>query len=154
MQIITGAVLKRKVLKAVGRGASGRFFSEILFQPQAKTEEHERFITVAAALSVCHAAPMWKTRFEVCVENRRVDCMAVTKYGHTIAYEIKVSYLDFRSEIKNPDKRKPAMKVCNQFYFAVPALLIDAEEVPDDCGLIWVENCGRIRIAKEAPLLR
>ena len=53
-----------------------------------------------------------------------------------IAYEVKMSRADFRKELKQPLKRRQALRVSNLFFFAAPYDLIAPEEVPIECGLI------------------
>jgi len=53
-----------------------------------------------------------------------------------IAYEVKVSRADFRKELKSPLKRRQALLISNQFWFAAPFDLIKIDEVPLDCGLV------------------
>lgn len=53
-----------------------------------------------------------------------------------IAYEIKISRADFLREIKEPRKRRAALRVSNQFYFVTPADLVRTEEIPLECGLM------------------
>lgn len=59
-----------------------------------------------------------------------------------MAFEIKVSRSDFKAEIKNPAKRRPALQVSNEFWFLAPAGLIKPEEIPLDCGLMEVREYG------------
>lgn len=55
------------------------------------------------------------------------------------AYEIKISRSDFMREIKDPRKRRAALRVSNQFYFVTPPGLLKPEEIPQECGLM---ECG------------
>jgi hypothetical protein len=68
-----------------------------------------------------------------------------------VGYEIKVSRGDFLSEIRKPGKRMNAVDLCNEFYFATPAKLVHADEIPDDCGLVIVMESGRTKVVKRAP---
>ena len=79
-----------------------------------------------------------------------INCYESKKF-EKIAFEIKVSRSDFLHEIKNPQKRKQAMKVCNLFYFVAPKGLIKVDEVPDDCGLIEISESGRFNWTKKVP---
>ncbi len=75
---------------------------------------------------------------------RRIDAFAMSPYPskHNVrtAYEIKISKRDFRREIDNPLKRRPALLYANQFYFVAPIGVIDPGNVPIDCGLIEITN--------------
>ena len=86
---------------------------------------------------------------------QRLDFYCINLYPSNkhlrIAYEIKVSRSDFLHEIKNPDKRKSALLFSNEYYFIVPTNLVKSEEIPQECGLIYVsENLGT-RTIKQAP---
>ena len=67
-----------------------------------------------------------------------------------IAYEAKVSRADFFHELERPQKREAAMLLSNRFYFVVPAALVSVQEVPDDCGLIYVYDT-QCRTMRESP---
>lgn len=69
-----------------------------------------------------------------------------------IAYEIKCSRTDFRREIARPEKRASALERSHQFYFACPEALLAPQEMPPECGLLWVMNDGTTRIMRRAPL--
>jgi hypothetical protein len=56
------------------------------------------------------------------------------------AYEIKVDRRDFLNEINNPQKRLRAYAVCDNYWFAVPEKLVSADEVPPECGLMWISR--------------
>jgi hypothetical protein len=90
-------------------------------------------------------------------------CESNTRYPR-VGYEVKVSRADYRAELRNPYKRMSGRAMCHEFYFAVPAGLLTAEEiarrnsgedaqlalstdgkalwVPDDVGLIEVTGRG------------
>lgn len=64
-------------------------------------------------------------------------------------YEIKVSRSDFIGDKKWPGY----LRYCNEMWFVCPHNLIDADELPAECGLIYVTKTGRgLRIKKQAPL--
>jgi len=69
-----------------------------------------------------------------------------------IAYEIKVSRSDFLAEVKNPAKRSVAMMHSNQFFFVAPVGLIRDYELPQDCGLIEVDDNGKCEIKSNATV--
>ena len=69
----------------------------------------------------------------------------------SIAFEIKVSKSDFKHELDNPKKREPAMRLSNQFYFVAPRGLIAPMELPDDCGLMVVQE-KKLKILLAAPI--
>jgi hypothetical protein len=55
-----------------------------------------------------------------------------------VAYEIKLNRQDFLREIRNPVKRQKAYQVCDYYWFLVPEDLVADDEVPSECGLLWV----------------
>lgn len=87
--------------------------------------------------------------------DQRIDAWAMDTWPsgkfHKLAFEVKVTRSDFRREIFKPAKRLAAMDVSNQFYFVVPEDLVKPGEVPEDCGLLWVDPRGKIQEQKAAP---
>lgn len=87
----------------------------------------------------------------------RIDFFAMHTWSsrrHTrVGYEVKVSRGDFLTEMKKPGKRMNAVDLCHEFYFATPAEMVQPDEIPDDCGLVWVYDSGRTRtkVMKRAP---
>lgn len=86
--------------------------------------------------------------------DRKIDLFAIhchpSKRNERVAYEIKVSRSDFTREINNPMKRTAGMLFSNRFYFAAPRGLIKPAEIPDDCGLVEIED-GTPTIRLKAP---
>ena len=73
---------------------------------------------------------------------QRLDAFALNCLPHLamrrICYEIKVSRADFKSELKNPLKKRVGMRFSNEFYFVTPGGLLASEEVPLECGLVEI----------------
>ncbi|MGH2361611.1 MAG: hypothetical protein ACRDGM_13860 [bacterium] len=71
---------------------------------------------------------------------QRVDAWAIDLYPshrmERVAYEVKVTREDFLREIKNPEKRRAALRLSNKFWFVAPPGIVKPEEVPLDCGLL------------------
>ena len=71
---------------------------------------------------------------------QRLDAFALNTLPHTamkrVCYEVKTSRGDFLSELKRPLKRRIGMRYSNEFYFVTPANLVNAAEIPADCGLV------------------
>ena len=86
---------------------------------------------------------------------QRFDAWAInlypSKHHEKIVYEIKVNRSDFLNEINNPEKREQALHLSNYFYFATPKGLVSLEEIPEECGLIEVDENLNSRIKKKAP---
>jgi len=61
-----------------------------------------------------------------------------SKQFQRMAFEIKVSRSDFLREIKNPNKRRFAMAMSNEFYFVAPKGLLKNSDIPLNCGLMEV----------------
>lgn len=78
--------------------------------------------------------------------DRRIDLLLARKSRkpektgalETMSVEIKVSRQDFLSDIRNPDKQAPWRSATTRHVYAVPAGLVQAEEVPPSSGLLWV----------------
>lgn len=84
-----------------------------------------------------HSDGNWEFRTEVKLSNRRCDAIARhNPSGFTVAYEIKIDTFDLRSDIRNPEKRKPAMRASNEFYYVAPWRVAKNVNIPRDCGLI------------------
>jgi hypothetical protein len=68
-----------------------------------------------------------------------------------IGYEIKVSRQDFLHD----NKWSKYLKMCNELYFVCPWDIIHINEVPADCGLMWVSKSGTmVTTKKKAPYRR
>jgi len=71
---------------------------------------------------------------------QRLDAFALNTLPHTamkrVCYEVKTSRGDFLSELKRPLKRRIGMRYSNEFYFVTPATLVEAGEIPAECGLV------------------
>lgn len=73
------------------------------------------------------------------------------KRNVTTCFEIKISKSDFLHEIKKPKKRRPGLRLSHQFYFVTPENLVKIEEVPVECGLIFVTESGELKTIIKAP---
>ena len=73
-----------------------------------------------------------------------IHCWGQT--GHTIAFEIKTSKADFRTELKHPEKRIWCEKSANQCNFIAPSGVIPTEELPEGWGLIEVTSGMQLRV--------
>ena len=86
---------------------------------------------------------------------QRIDFWAMCMYPsmglERIAFEVKVSRSDFKREIAEPIKRRPALLNSNKFYFAAPLGLIKPDEVPTECGLVELDMEGKLHYTIRAP---
>lgn len=67
-----------------------------------------------------------------CIEEwQGVDLLALNAWSKAdvVGYEVKVSRSDMRGELLRPYKRAGAVAMTTEFYFAVPAGLLTAEEI-------------------------
>lgn len=81
--------------------------------------------------------------------HRRLDVMAVKRTWSPITIvgvEVKISRSDFTADDKWPEY----LLLCQQFYWACPAKLIDPSEIDPRCGLIYVYETGAARTVKRA----
>ncbi|BEL47519.1 hypothetical protein [Mycobacteroides abscessus] len=67
---------------------------------------------------------------------RRIDALMLDGSTCRTAIEVKVSRADFLRE--TPEKRAAWERVTDRFVYACPAGLIEADEVPEHCGLWWI----------------
>lgn len=85
----------------------------------------------------------------------RIDFLAMPLWPGSgdgvTAYEIKVSRSDFLHELKQPLKRRPALRYSNLLYFCATEGLIKSPEVPVECGLIEVSPTGVMKVVVPAP---
>jgi hypothetical protein len=78
---------------------------------------------------------------------QRLDAYALNCLPHTsmrrLCYEVKTSRADFLCEIKQPLKRRIGLRYSNEFYFVTPARLLNASELPIECGLVEIGVFGQ-----------
>ncbi|HEY1118213.1 MAG TPA: hypothetical protein VGE43_10950, partial [Acidimicrobiales bacterium] len=100
--------------------------------------------------------------------DRRIDMLLARRAKNpdkagiyeTLAIEVKVTRADFLADIKNPAKQAAWKQAATRHAYAVPAGLVQASEVPEECGLIWVHmpaNGGywsEVKWVKRAPYVR
>ena len=65
-------------------------------------------------------------------------------------HEVKVSRADFLSDMKNPDKLQAYWGISNYLYYACPEGLIEKNELPNDCGLIYEMTNSSWKTVKRA----
>lgn len=60
-----------------------------------------------------------------------IDLLAIECWqrARVVGYEVKISRGDMRTELLSPTKRAEAVSRCTQFYFAVPAGMLTADEL-------------------------
>lgn len=104
-------------------------------------------------IRIKHPAPEWavfgEMRSQTGFGNERyLDAWCMNtwkgKRFRTIAYEVKVTRADFEREIENPTKRERAEELAGECFFAVPAGLVAADEVPEGWGLVVVQSNGLV----------
>lgn len=84
---------------------------------------------------------------------RTIDGLAVNVWPsqfRILAFEVKVSRADFLNDVKTPAKRAPFVEACSEFYYVTPHGLVAPEEVPEECGLMYAQNGGRVVTKKVA----
>lgn len=96
----------------------------------------------------------WRART---VDAWAMNCWRSRKYLR-VAYEVKVSRSDFKKELKDSRKRDLALWASNELYLAVPWGLVEPSEVPEEMGLVYVQEVGqavagktRVHVVKRAP---
>lgn len=115
------------------------------------------------ALRALHPAEQWAFFRELRIgtgygkdSDQRLDAWAIhffpSEHCKRVAYEVKVSRSDFRREVRAPLKRRWALLLSNEFYFAAPAGLIKPDELPPEAGLVELDAPdGRVRRVVAAP---
>lgn len=148
-------------LSPAGAGAiEGLKDEDFVSTSQANTAISTDFII--DALKVRHPRDRgWIPFTEVTMQGtpkaRRIDLLFFNfwhsrKYQR-IAYEIKRARSNFLQELREPDKRAVIMNYVNEFYFVTPKGLVKVSEIPEDCGLVEVDDNGICRMKKRAPYL-
>jgi hypothetical protein len=71
---------------------------------------------------------------------QRLVAFALKAVPHTamkrVCYEFKTSRSDFSPEVKRPLKCRMGMRYSSEFYLVTPAGLVNAAEIPAECGLV------------------
>jgi DNA repair protein MmcB-like len=83
----------------------------------------------------------------------RLDAWAMRKsWAHPCAlgYEVKVDRSDFLKD----EKWRGYLGYCNEFYFVCPSKLIEADELPEGVGLLWVATTGTRLYTKRRAAFR
>lgn len=82
----------------------------------------------------------------------------VTTYDETrispCVDEVKVSRADFLADLADPEKRAGYAQLAEVLYYAAPAGMIAASEVPDGCGLVVETDTGFFKVEKRAKKKR
>lgn len=95
------------------------------------------------------------------VGNYEMDVCKIMQSGYMVEYEIKISKSDFKADFKKNngyngkskhDNLRIGERPCNRFFFVVPKDLIQPDEVPDHCGLIYYHD-KTFTLVKNAKLL-
>lgn len=75
---------------------------------------------------------------------QRIDLWALHPFPSKdlarVAFEIKVSRNDWRTEMKKPLKKQRALLLSNEFYFVAPQGIISLDELPECAGLIEIRE--------------
>ncbi|GMG94765.1 hypothetical protein SGO26_29940 (plasmid) [Cupriavidus metallidurans] len=64
-------------------------------------------------------------------------------------HEVKVSREDFLADLAKPEKRRGYTHLSEVFYYACPEGLIQLEEVPIGCGLVYEIEPGHFEVKKK-----
>lgn len=63
-------------------------------------------------------------------------------------HEVKISRSDFLADVAKPEKRFGYSQIAEVLYYASPAGLIEATEVPTECGLLVEARVGQFEVIK------
>lgn len=64
-------------------------------------------------------------------------------------HEVKVSREDFLADLAKPEKRRGYAHLSEVFYYACPEGLIQLEEVPTGCGLVYETTPGAFEVKRK-----
>lgn len=68
-----------------------------------------------------------------------------------LCFEIKHSRSDFLSDIKKLEKRASYLEISESLYYVCPESVISPDEIPPECGLIYMSKNGEFYNVVEAP---
>lgn len=98
-------------------------------------------------------------------KDRRIDMLCLRRSRdaartgplESLAIEVKVTRADFLSDVRNPDKQAAWREAATRHAYAVPAGLVQAQEVPEGSGLLWIHepaskwSPGEVTWVRRAP---
>lgn len=149
----------------IGRGAIRTAgLADMADHMPTSTLEAVRKITsadVRAALVLRYPAQSHALMFEVAPRTgggtRYADAVAVglwSSHGHRIeGFEVKVSRADWLNELKQPEKSEPVMRYCNHWWLVCPKGVATTDELPDNWGLLELQDNGTLRVKVQAKKL-
>lgn len=116
---------------------------------------------IRAALVLRYPAQSHALMFEVAPRTgggtRYADAVAVglwASHGHAIeGFEIKVARSDWLNEMKQPEKSEPVMRYCNRWWLVCPKGVATTDELPDNWGLLELQDSGTLKTRVQAPKL-
>ena len=87
---------------------------------------------------------------------QRIDAYAAhtwpSKKGLRVAYEVKVTMADLRSELRNEGKADAALFLSNEFYLVAPdSMRFLLTDIPAEWGVKRVSKYGNLRTTRKAP---
>lgn len=71
-------------------------------------------------------------------------------YACPAIHEIKVRRADLLADLARPDKREGYMALSAEFYYVLPEGLARLDEIPADCGVVFVGTAG-MRPGRPSP---
>lgn len=86
----------------------------------------------------------------------RPDVFSIRNTSHEdylapFVHEIKVSRADLLTDLRNAGKRAGYQALSQQFYYVLAAGIAEADEVPEDCGVIVAQE-QRLRVLRPSPV--
>ena len=77
------------------------------------------------------------------------DIIFLRGQGVTDLVEVKVSRSDFKADKKKPFRKDPKLGMGRYRYMACPEFMIEAHEVPEGWGLIWIPEGRKAAYIKQ-----
>ena len=85
-----------------------------------------------------------------------IDFLTISTYPSNfkmIAFEVKVTRQDFMNDVANfKDKQLDVFNNSTEFYYITPFNLVKADEVPEHCGLYYINKGNKLIKKKNAQL--
>ena len=118
---------------------------------------HQRYSQTSQGTSIRWACAE-HVRSSASFDARRIcDFMAqdlwITGHIQLHGHEVKVSRSDWLRELADPSKADEFRRYCDRWWLVVPDARIVRDDLPDGWGLIVLDDSGRLRARRPAPVL-
>jgi hypothetical protein len=82
----------------------------------------------------------FKELYTLCNNGEYPDVIGFGGWGHSVLIECKMSRSDFAADKKKPFRIYPDLGMGSYRFYCTPKNLINIEDLPNDWGLLWVDE--------------